>query len=68
MTNAEMRILLHDYSVAKAKVKALRVEMLRCAVEEFGYDQGIANSMDISALIEGYLIGQGEETGWEQAA
>lgn len=68
MSNKEIRALLHEYSVAKARVKALRVEMQRFAVEEMGYDQGIAQQMDLSALLEGFLVGQGEETGWEQAA
>ena len=54
--------LVHEYRLAKAKMKATRLEMIRLAVDDLGLDQKEAQQ-NIEAFLEGYLRAFGPREG-----
>ncbi len=66
MTNKEMVDLLRDYTRAKTLAKELRIKML-VAVVELGVSQKEAYNIDVTAFLDGYLVGQGEMQSWRDA-
>lgn len=64
MTNADIAGLLREYAQAKERVRELRAEMMRLAVEELGMDQSEAMKVDLPAFLDGYLVGQGVQQSW----
>jgi hypothetical protein len=66
MTNKEMVDLLREYTRAKTLAKELRIKML-VAVVELGVSQKEAYNIDVTAFLDGYLVGQGIQQSWRDA-
>ncbi len=66
MTNKEMVDLLRDYTRAKTLAKELRIKMM-VAVVELGVSQKEAYNIDVTAFLDGYLVGQGIIQSWRDA-
>ena len=68
MLNEEVADMLCDYRRAKNELKEIRAKMVRFVVEDLGMNQQDATQIDITAFLDGYLVGRGMQQSWRDIA
>lgn len=66
----EVADLLADYRDCKARIKVLREDMVRAAVEiaALPQDEAVKMADKIDAFLDGFLVGQGIDMEWRKVA
>lgn len=66
MTNCEITGLLSRCRQVKQDTRALRVKMLKVAIDELGVEQNEALQANLEVFLDGYLVGQGMMQSWRK--
>jgi hypothetical protein len=66
LVSYQISALLRHNQKTKNDSRALRLELLRVAVEELGMEQSDALQANLEVFIDGYLLGQGMMQSWRK--
>ena len=62
---AQIAQLLHDMRDAKKRMKEIKIELIKKAIE-LGVSQDKAQTMSLEVFFDGYMIAQGHIQSWRE--